>query len=90
LQIEEGALAKFEKINLEDGVGHPLENYIEAWQMELWEHGFFGFFKGKDSYSKTKAFGDHKHTDLAIKRVIFKYFCPQCSQSLPFLCPLIL
>jgi hypothetical protein len=99
LQLEEGTLAKFKKTNMEDGLqldmecdGHPrpLEKYIEAWQIQLWEHGFLGFFKDKDSYLKTKAFGDHKHTDLAVKRVIFRYFCPQYSQSLPFLCPLAL
>jgi hypothetical protein len=35
--------------------------------------GFSGMFKGKESYSKTKAFKDHKYTDLAIKRVVFRY-----------------
>jgi hypothetical protein len=30
-------------------------------------------FKGKESYSKTKAFMDHKYTDLAIKHVVFRY-----------------
>jgi uncharacterized protein (DUF779 family) len=29
--------------------------------------------KGKDFFSKTKAFEEHKHTDLAIKCVIFRY-----------------
>jgi hypothetical protein len=32
-----------------------------------------GWFKGKDSYSKTKAFVEHRHTDLAVKRVVFMY-----------------
>jgi hypothetical protein len=30
-------------------------------------------FKGRDNYSKTKAFLEHKHTDLAVKHVVFKY-----------------
>lgn len=32
-----------------------------------------GIFKGKKFYNKTKAFKDHKNTDFAIKRVVFKY-----------------
>jgi hypothetical protein len=32
-----------------------------------------GWFKGKKSYSKTKAFKDHMLTDLAIKCVVFMY-----------------
>jgi hypothetical protein len=67
LQLEAALIAKFEKTNMEDSLqldmecdGHPraLEKYIEAWAIQLWEHGFLGFFKGKESYSKTAAFGD--------------------------------
>jgi hypothetical protein len=32
-----------------------------------------GWFKEKDSYSKTKAFVEHRHTDLAVKPVVFRY-----------------
>jgi hypothetical protein len=32
-----------------------------------------GWFKGKDSYSKTKAFVDHRQMDLAVKCVVFMY-----------------
>jgi hypothetical protein len=32
-----------------------------------------GWFKGVDSYSKTKAFEDRMHTDLAVKRVVLRY-----------------
>ena len=31
------------------------------------------WFKGKDSYSKTKAFVEHRHTDLAVRCVVFRY-----------------
>jgi hypothetical protein len=30
------------------------------------------WFKGKDNYCKTKAFLEHRHTDLAVKRVVFR------------------
>ena len=29
--------------------------------------GFIGFFKGKESYTKTKAFVDQRQIDLAVK-----------------------
>jgi hypothetical protein len=32
-----------------------------------------GFFKEKDSYNKTKAFEDHRQTDLAVKYIVFRY-----------------
>ena len=35
--------------------------------------GFVGFFKGKESYTKKKAFKDQKQTDLAVKRVVYRY-----------------
>jgi hypothetical protein len=42
-----------------------------------------GWFKGKEAYTKTRAFEDHKNTDLAVKRVIFMYVCIglTCSSS---------
>jgi hypothetical protein len=44
-----------------------MDEYVQAWHNQIWEHGFMGWFKGKNSYSKTKAFEDHKHTDLIDK-----------------------
>jgi hypothetical protein len=32
--------------------------YIQAWHNQIWELEFIGFFKGKESYTKTKAFVD--------------------------------
>jgi hypothetical protein len=99
LQLEEVAIAKFKKTNIKNGlqldmecIGHPrfLEKYIEDWRIHLWEHGFLGFSKDKDAYSKTKAFGEHKHTNLAVKRLIFRYFCPLGTQTFPFLHPIAL
>jgi hypothetical protein len=34
-----------------------------------------GWFKGKEAYTKTKALKDHRNTDLAVKCVIYRYFC---------------
>jgi hypothetical protein len=47
--------------------------YIQAWYNQIWELGFVGFFKGKESYTKTKAFVDQRLTDLAVKRVVYRY-----------------
>ena len=32
-----------------------------------------GWFKGKDNYSKTKAFLDLRHTNLAVMRVVIRF-----------------
>jgi hypothetical protein len=45
-----------------------LDEYVQAW-----EYGYSGWFKGKDAYTKTKAFEDHPNSNLAIKRVIFRF-----------------
>jgi hypothetical protein len=82
LQLEEGAVDLFSKTVKDDGLvidmevvekPRTIDEYVQAWHNQIWEHGFSGMFKGKESYSKTKAFKDHKYTDLAIKRVVFRY-----------------
>jgi hypothetical protein len=82
LQLEESAVDLFSKSVKEDGleidmdvVEKPktIDVYVQAWHNQIWEPGFSGIFKGKDSYSKTKAFKDQRQTDLAVKRVVFRY-----------------
>ena len=51
-----------------------ISQYIQAWHNQIWEHGFVGFFRGKESYTKTKAFEDQKQTDLVVKRVVYRYY----------------
>jgi hypothetical protein len=50
-----------------------VDEYIQAWRIQIWDYGYMGWFKGKEAYTKTKAFEDHWNTDLAVKRIIFKY-----------------
>ena len=50
-----------------------ISQYIQAWHNQIWEHGFIGFFRGKESYTKTKAFQDQKQKNLAVKRVVYRY-----------------
>jgi hypothetical protein len=82
LQLEEGNVDLFSKTVKEDDleidmqvVDKPktIDKYVQAWHNQIWEHGFMGWFKGKDNYSKTKAFLDYKHIDLAVKCVVFRY-----------------
>jgi hypothetical protein len=91
LQLEEGSVDLFSKSikedNLEidmDVVEKPktIDVYVQAWHNQIWEPGFPCIFKGKDSYTKTKAFKEQRHTDLAIKRVVFRY---QFSSQLAFI-----
>jgi hypothetical protein len=81
LQLEEGAVQMFAKTIEEDGLEictegmqkhRTLDEYVQAWRNQIWEYGYSGWFKGKDAYTKTKAFEDHPNSNLAIKRVIFR------------------
>jgi hypothetical protein len=87
LQLEEGSVDLFSKSikedNLEiniDVVEKPktIDVYVQAWHNQIFEPGF----KGKDSYTRTKAFKEQRHTDLAVKRVVFRY---QSSSQLAFI-----
>jgi hypothetical protein len=49
-----------------------IEDYVESWRVSVWEHGFIAMFRGKEAYSKTKAFKDTKFTDLAVRRVLYR------------------
>jgi hypothetical protein len=82
LQLEEGAVDLFSKSVKEDGLDIDMDViekprtigvYVQAWHNQIWEPGFSSIFKGKDSYSKTKAFKDQRQTDLVVKRVVFRY-----------------
>jgi selenophosphate synthetase-related protein len=76
LQLEEGTIDLFLKTVKDNCLAIDLEVapkprtidvYVQAWLNRVWEHGFMGIFKRKDSYNKTKAFKDQKQTDLAVK-----------------------
>jgi hypothetical protein len=85
LQLEEGVVDQFSKTVKEDGLTVDMEVvekpktidvYVQAWYNRVWEHGFMGIFKGKDSYTRTKTFKEQRGTDLAVKRVFFRYGIP--------------
>jgi hypothetical protein len=35
-----------------------IDEYVEAWRIQIWDYGYMGWFKGKEAYTKTKAFED--------------------------------
>jgi hypothetical protein len=82
LQLEEGVVDLFSKTVKDNGLAINLDVaqkprsislYIQVWHNQIWELGFVGFFKGKESYTKTKAFVDQRLIDLAVKRVVYRY-----------------
>ena len=82
LQLEEGAVDLFTKSVQDDGLAidmdvarkpRSISQYIQAWHNQIWEMGFVGFFRGKESYTKTKPFVDQKQTDIAVKRAVYRY-----------------
>jgi hypothetical protein len=50
-----------------------VDEYVQAWHNQIWEYGYTGWFRGNEAYMKTKAFEDHRNTDLAVKRVIYRF-----------------
>ena len=82
LQLEDGTVVMFLKTIDEDGleISTPcnekpwmVDEYKQAWSNQIWEYGYIGWFKEKEGYTKTKAFEDYRNTNLAIKRVIYRY-----------------
>jgi hypothetical protein len=82
LQLEESVVDLFSKTVKEDistidmevaEKPKTIDVYVQAWHNRIWKHGFMGIFKGKENYSKTKAFKDQRQIDLAVKRLVFMY-----------------
>ena len=82
LQLEKGIVDLFAKSVKEDGLEIDMDGfkkprtidvYVLIGHNQISKPRFMGIFKGKEFYSKTKAFKDQRHMDLAVKRVVFKY-----------------
>ena len=52
-----------------------IDLYVQDWSNQIWEYGYMGWSKGKDAYTKTKAFEEHQNMDLAVKRIIYRFDC---------------
>ena len=82
MQLEEAAISLFLKTVKDDGLlidldvaqkPRSISQYIQAWHDQIWDMGFIGFFKGKESYTKKKPFVDQRQTELAVKRSVFRF-----------------
>jgi hypothetical protein len=68
--LQETSVEKYEKtvkvdnipivISTFDDSPLQLDQYVEVWRVWIWDNGFAQMFRGKDSFSKTKSFKDHK------------------------------
>ena len=88
LQQEDGSVVLYLKTIEEDdleiitaGIQKPriVDEFIEASRNQIWDYGYRGWFKGKEAYTRTKAFEDHLNFDLAVKRVIYRFGCNCCN-----------
>ena len=80
-QLEDGSVDLLTNCVKEDGLvldmdvpekPRSLIAYMQGWHNQIWEHAFVGFFRGKDAYTRSKAFQDQKLTDLAVKRAVYR------------------
>ncbi len=81
-KLEEAAKAEFmsiiksENIEVHWSANDELDtigNYVETWRIVLWDHAFWWLFKKDSSYSRSKAFKDQEGTDVATKRLLYRY-----------------
>jgi hypothetical protein len=72
LQLEDGAVVLYLKTieddrmeNITVGIQKPrtVDEFVQAWHNQIWDYGYMGWFKGKEAYTRTKAFGDHQNLD---------------------------
>lgn len=80
-QISDQASTVFDEILCNDripiniNVARELLNlsaYIEDRRMQLWDHAFFSYFHGSDTFKKIDEFGKFKGVELIVRRVIFR------------------
>ncbi len=50
-----------------------MEDFVETWRIVLWNHVFWWLFKKGSSYSRSIPFKDQEGSDVAVKRVLYRY-----------------
>lgn len=48
------------------------QEYVQASRVKLWMHAFPSLLRSKSTFSRSKVFTEHKHIDLAVKRVVWR------------------
>lgn len=79
--MEEAATAEFDSLikNSELVLSNvdtdllTLKDYLEKWRIQIWEHGFFNFFKGKIPFIKSSVFAEHPGTSQAVQRLLYRF-----------------
>jgi hypothetical protein len=61
MQLEEGSVDLFSKTIKDDRIEidmqaneslKTIDRYVQAWCNQIWDHGFMGWFRGANTYSK--------------------------------------
>jgi len=94
LQIEDAAVEYFDNVvkkdNLPINMETPLEpeylpDYIEGWRRKIWDHAFGPILKRANVFKKSDSFTNYDGSDLAVKRVLFRYVQTNLLQSIVFI-----
>ena len=80
-QLEEAATTEFDSLlkNSELVLSNvdtellTLKDYLEKWRIQIWEHGFFNFFKCKIPFIKFSVFAEHPGTSQAVQRLLYRF-----------------
>lgn len=80
-QLEEAVAEEFDAVVKEDNLlmksdlpekPRSPQEYVQACRVKLWLHAFPSLLRSKSTFSRSKAFKDHKYIDLAVKRVVWR------------------
>jgi hypothetical protein len=78
--LEEAATAEFDSmlknselvLTNENTELPSLKDYLEKWRIQVWDHGFSNFFRGKGPFIKFSNFAEHPGTQQAVQRLIYR------------------
>ena len=80
LEVKETLIPKYLILNLhaKDSI-EDINQYMEGYQVILWDHAFPSFFRKDANYSSLIPFGENEGTKDVIKRLVYRYTCnPNC------------
>lgn len=82
LQLGESLTLEYERMQTEEGLVVQIDStraplspseFVEYWRTRIWVHGFSSLFRGKEAYSRSKAFDSFSYTSRILKRVLYRY-----------------
>jgi hypothetical protein len=80
-QLEEAATAEFDSflknselvLSSVDTDLLSLKDYLEKWRIQIWDNGFFNFFRGKTPFIKFSVFAEFPGTQQAVQRLLYRF-----------------